>query len=75
VALKAPHRQQRHGNAYEVHMRFTAPSSEIMVSRSHGNLYVAIRGAFDAAERELENWAQTRHDESGSVAAAVPIYR
>jgi ribosomal subunit interface protein len=60
VVIEAPHRHHRHGYPYRVHIDLTVPGGEIVVNRdpaeraSHKDLNVALRDAFDAARRRLE---------------------
>lgn len=66
VVLEAPHRHHRHGNHYQVHLDLSVPGGDIVVNRerpqrdSHQDLYSAIQDAFDAARRQLEEFAR-RH--------------
>lgn len=69
VIIEAPHHHQRQGKLYEVHVELTVPGSEIVASRQHGerhsheDVYVALRDAFQAVRRQLENYEQERrHD-------------
>lgn len=60
VTVEAPHRKGHQGALYQVHIRLTVPGAEIVVShdspdKSHEDVYVAIRDAFDAARRQLED--------------------
>jgi ribosomal subunit interface protein len=57
VVVEEPHRHHRQGNQYLVHIDLTVPGSVIAINREHtasGDLSVAIRDAFDAARRKLE---------------------
>ena len=38
----------------------TVPGSELVADKSDEELYVAIRDAFDAAERQVETWSQRK---------------
>ncbi|MBD2496575.1 HPF/RaiA family ribosome-associated protein [Nostoc sp. FACHB-280] len=61
VTVDAPHRHQRNGKLYQVRIDITVPTGEIVVNRdppehqSHEDIYVAIRDAFDAAKRKLQD--------------------
>lgn len=61
VVLEATHRSQRQGAIYRVRIELVVPGGEIVVSqepakdRSHEDLRVAIRDAFDAARRQLQD--------------------
>lgn len=64
VYVGAPHRHHRKGIHYEIRVEVRVPGSELVVSGKPGNLnahediYVAIRDAFDAMERQLEEWKE-----------------
>jgi len=64
-------RQKRHhkGNLYAVHVTIAIPGHQIVASHTgpknhaHEDLNVALRDAFDAAERQLEDLARRMRDE------------
>lgn len=64
VVVEAPHRHHRKGKLYEVRIDLTVPGEEIAVTRSgprnhaHEDVYVAIRDAFNTADRLLEDHAR-----------------
>jgi ribosomal subunit interface protein len=64
VAIETPKRHQHEGKLYDVHIYMTVPGGELVVKRElNKDLYVAIRDAFQAARRELEDFArQQRFD-------------
>ena len=61
IAVEAAHRHQRKGRLFHIRIRLTVPGHEIVVSRdpgqnhAHEEIGVAIRDAFDAARRRLED--------------------
>jgi ribosomal subunit interface protein len=61
VTLEAPHRHHQHGRDYRVRIDMIVPGAELVVGRSrdehesHEDLYAAIDGAFDDADRVLED--------------------
>jgi ribosome-associated translation inhibitor RaiA len=61
VVIEAHHRHQRQGRLYHVAIRLVVPEGEVVVTRdpaehqAHEDVYVAVRDAFDAAERRLQN--------------------
>ncbi len=62
VVLEVPHQHHRHGNIYRVRINLTLPGEELVIDRSsqnqsHKNLYIAMRDAFNAAQRKLKNYA------------------
>jgi ribosome-associated translation inhibitor RaiA len=66
VVVDMPHRHQRKGRQYAVHVDITTPESEIVVTRaadpdeSHLELESAVRNAFDVATRQLEDSVRRR---------------
>ena len=65
VAVEAPHRQHRKGNLYTVTISLGVPGGVLKVNREphHPNeryaapdAYAALRDAFDAAERQLNDY-------------------
>ncbi|MBN8873981.1 MAG: ribosome-associated translation inhibitor RaiA [Rhodospirillales bacterium] len=60
VTLEMGHRHHRHGNIYHVHVDLSIPGRQIIVNResghdhAHEDIYVALRDAFDAARRQLQ---------------------
>lgn len=67
VVVEAPVRHHRKGGPYKVRIDLTVPGDELVVNRqSDDDLYVAIREAFDAARRRLEDYARRQR---GSVKA------
>lgn len=63
VIVNAPHRHQRRGQSYDVRIDLTAPGAELVVHRSSEDLNVAVREAFDAVRRRLEEFARCRRGE------------
>jgi ribosomal subunit interface protein len=66
VMIEAHHKHHHEGNLYHVRIDLKVPDEEIVVSRehdlhhSHSDVYVAIRDAFDAARRQLEDYIRRR---------------
>jgi len=59
VVVEVPHRHSREGILYKVHIHMTVPGTELVVEREMAeDLEVAIRDAFDAARRKLEDFAR-----------------
>lgn len=60
VVLDSPHNNHHKGKVYSVGLEIHTPSKEVRVNQeqhdnhAHENLYVAIRDAFNAAERQLK---------------------
>lgn len=80
VVVEKPHKHHKGGNIYMVKIDLTVPEKKLVVSRehpmrkSHEDIFVAIRDAFDAARRQLEEYAEV---ERGDVKAheSVPTGR
>jgi len=66
VAVEAHHKHHHQGNLYHVRIDLKVPDSEIVASRdpgehhAHEDVYVAVRDAFDAVDRRLEDYARRR---------------
>ncbi|MGB5235738.1 MAG: HPF/RaiA family ribosome-associated protein [Candidatus Macondimonas sp.] len=66
VMIEAPHGHHHQGRIYHVRVDVTVPGHEVVVSRdpgqhhAHEDLHVAIRDAFDAVERRLEDVERRR---------------
>jgi ribosomal subunit interface protein len=64
VVLELAGRHKRHGKQFTVRVDLKAPGGEIAVSRQHDEeLQIALRDAFDAARRKLEDYARTQRGE------------
>lgn len=86
VTVVAPHRHHRKGKLYEAHIDVDVPGKHILVNHTgpknhaHEDVYVALRDAFDAAQRQLEDHARkirqkVKHHETpphGSVVRLFP---
>lgn len=68
VIVEAPHKHHHRGQLYSVKIEITLPGEEIIVSRhpdqnhTHEDIYVALRDAFNAARRQLEDYVRLRHN-------------
>jgi ribosomal subunit interface protein len=64
VVVEAPHRHSRKGKLYNVRIELDVPGKVIVANRNgpkdhaHEDIYVAIRDAFDAVTRQLEDHAR-----------------
>ena len=69
VVVEVPHRHKHKGILYNVHIYMTVPGGELAIKREpNEDIYVAIRDSFDAARRQLEDYARkqrgdTKHHE------------
>lgn len=78
VAVESDARQHRRGRLYHVRIVLAVPGSDIVVNRDpvqrrvHENVYVAVRDAFDAARRQLEDYMRRLRAETKThVAPAI----
>ena len=66
VVVESPHQHKHQGQLFQISLDITVPGHEITVSRgrdlhhAHEDPYVAIRDAFDAAKRQLQDLARKR---------------
>ena len=66
ITVEAPPRHQHQGGLFEVRINLTVPDKEIAIRRSHPfhhsheDAYVALRDAFRAARRRLEDYERER---------------
>jgi len=59
VVVELPHKHQHQGKQFNVRIDIGVPGSEIAVNRDHAeDVYVALRDAFDAAKRKIEDYAR-----------------
>jgi ribosomal subunit interface protein len=87
VMVEAPHKHHHQGGLFHVRIDIKVPGRELAVSRepaghhAHEDVYVAVRDAFDAARRQLEDYVrQVRGREKahetpahGRIRALVPM--
>lgn len=83
VVVEAPHRHQHKGKLYRVHIDISVPGKDLVVDRAkpldhaHEDVYLAVRDAFKAAERQLEDHARRMRGDvkshgSSTRAGAIP---
>jgi ribosomal subunit interface protein len=66
VVVERAHGHHRHGNHYHVRVDLTVPDAELVAGREpdehhrYEDVYVAIRDAFDAVRRQLEDHVRRR---------------
>jgi len=59
VVIEQPARHKQQGKPFVVHIDLKVPGGEIAVNRDHDeDVYVALRDAFDAARRKLEDFVR-----------------
>ena len=70
VVVEMPHRHQHQGRLYAVHIDLTVPGREIVIGReptqnhAHEDVYVAIRDAFEAAKRQIQDHIRREREHS-----------
>ncbi len=78
VVVAAPHRHHHKGRLYNVRIDLTVPGGELVVNRdnsqaaAHHDVHVAIRDAFDAARRRVQEYARRRRGEVKTHRAGPP---
>lgn len=81
VVIEAPNRRHRRGRLYKVSVDVKVPRGEVAVTRNpaahhaHEDLYVAIRDAFNAVGRRLEDHARRRRGDVKSHAGPTVAAR
>lgn len=66
VVIESPHKHHHRGNLYQVRIDVTVPDGELVATQepdehhAYVDVYVAIRDAFDAIRRQLEDYARRR---------------
>jgi ribosomal subunit interface protein len=87
VVVEAHHKHHHQGNLFHVRIDITVPDEELVVSRepeahhAHEDVYVAVRDAFAAAKRQLQDYnakrqQQVKHHEAeshGRIIRLVPM--
>jgi ribosomal subunit interface protein len=59
VVVEVPHKHHQQGKQFNVRIDIGVPGSEIVVNHDHAeDVYVALRDGFDAAKRQLEDYAR-----------------
>jgi ribosomal subunit interface protein len=73
IAVERPtgnHHQE--GGPFRVRVDITVPGSELVADKSGDEVFVAVRDAFDAAERQVEEWSERRRGFVKVTAHALP---
>ena len=59
VVVELPSRHKHQGKIYNVRLDIGVPGGEVVVNRDrHEDIYVALRDAFDAAKRQIEDYGR-----------------
>lgn len=78
VVVEAPHKRQTKGRLYQVSVDLKVPGREIAANstgpkdHAHADMHVAIRDAFDAVERRLQDHA--RKGQGAVKAKELPLH-
>lgn len=87
VVVEALHKHHHQGNLFHVRIDITVPDEEIVASRdpaehhAHEDVYVAVRDAFHAAQRQLQDYNTKRQqhvkrhepESHGRIVRLVPM--
>jgi cold shock CspA family protein/ribosome-associated translation inhibitor RaiA len=77
VVVQEPHKHHHKGRQFHIRVRLTVPGQEIVTSHdpgpneAHEDVYVAVRDAFLATKRQLEDYAR-KNLRRGDVAVTRP---
>lgn len=63
VAVEGPGQRRTEGGPFRVRLDITVPGSELVADKEAEDLNVAVRDAFQAAERQIDELAQRRRGE------------
>lgn len=65
VVVEMPHQHKHQGKPFNVRIDVGVPGKEIVVNRDqHEDAYVALRDGFEAAKRQLKDYAHRLHGET-----------
>ena len=71
IVVEVPHKHKHQGNLFNVRLDITVPGKELVVTREpNEDVYIALRDAFDAAKRQLEDYGRRQR---GEVKAHAPV--
>ncbi len=80
VVVAVPHRRHHKGKLYQLRVDIKVPGWEVVINReptkhsTHEDVYVSIQQAFDAARRQLQDYARRQRGEVKGH-EGVPIAR
>lgn len=67
VVVELQHKHHHQGRLFDVHIGLTVPGGELIANRSaNEDVYVAVRDTFDAATRQLEDYARRQRSSGAS---------
>jgi cold shock CspA family protein len=71
--IEVPHKHKHQGRSFDVRLDLTVPGKELVVNReADEDVYVALRDAFDAAKRQLDDYGRRQR---GDIKAHAPVLR
>jgi ribosome-associated translation inhibitor RaiA len=79
VVVECQHKHRHQGKLFEVRIDMTIPGTQLVAGRDHGlnhaheDAHVAVRDAFDAMRRQLEDYAREHRGPGMSRAAARDV--
>lgn len=72
VVVDIPHKHKQQGRQFNVRLDISVPGNELVVNReADGDIYVALRDAFDAARRQLESFSRRQRGETKTHAPVL----
>ena len=73
VVVEIPHKHKHQGRLFDVRLDITVPGSELVVNREgNEDAYVALRDAFNAARRQLEDYGRRQR---GNTKTHAPVLK
>jgi ribosomal subunit interface protein len=66
VLVESSHKRHHHGNLYRIRIELEVPGGQVVVTRdagdkhAHEDIYVTLRDSFNAARRQLQDYADVR---------------
>lgn len=65
IVVEVPHKHKHQGRQFNIRLDITVPGGELVVNReADGDVYVALRDAFDAARRQLEDYGRRQRGDT-----------
>lgn len=65
IVIELPHKHHHQGRLFDVHIDMTVPGAELVVNHfANEDVYVAVRDAFDAVKRKLEDHARKQRGDT-----------
>lgn len=63
VVVEIPHQHRHKGNSYHIRINLALPGEKLVIDRDNSNsfnnnAYIAIRDAFNAAQRKLKQYSE-----------------